>query len=79
MPVEYKLLDARGLLNTLFPDEASRPTVRWLRNMQKAKAIPFVKIGALVFFCPDQVREALERRTIKPRSSRAPKQQSIAA
>jgi hypothetical protein len=62
-----QLVDAEGLLNALFADD-SRPTVRWLREQQKRRTIPFVKIGTLVRFDPAQVREALEQRhTVKPR------------
>jgi hypothetical protein len=62
-----QLVDAQGLLEAIF-DEASRPTVRWLREQQEKRTIPFVKIGRLVRFDPLQVREALEQRhTVKPR------------
>jgi len=51
------------LLEILFP-QPSRPTLRWLRDQQKARRIPFVKIGRLVFFCPDQVRRVWENRAV---------------
>ena len=55
----------------LFPEEC-RPTMRWLRDQQKARRIPFVKIGRLVFFCPAQVRAALEQNSsFYPRTARA--------
>ena len=56
-----QLVSGKKLLELLF-DEESRPTVRWLHNQQKARTIPYVKIGALVFFNPDQVRKTLESR-----------------
>lgn len=49
------------LLEILFPAEC-RPTLRWLRDQQKARRIPFIKIGRLVFFCPAQVRRSLENK-----------------
>ena len=55
---EQQLVDARKLLEILFSEE-SRPTVRWLRDQQKTRRIPFIKIGRLVFFSPEQVRRSL--------------------
>lgn len=60
MEAEQQLVSGQKLLETLFQAEC-RPTLRWLRDQQKARRIPFVKIGRLVFFCPAQVRQALER------------------
>lgn len=37
---QSKLVDARGLLEALF-DEASRPSLRWVRQMQAQRAIPY--------------------------------------
>lgn len=53
------LVDGPRLLETLFPNEACRPSLRWLRDQQKRNVIPFLKIGRLVFFDPPQVRAAL--------------------
>src|SRR5438093_6846364 len=50
-----KLVDARELLNELFSDEC-RPSLRWLRTQTKARAIPHVRIGHLVFFDVEMVR-----------------------
>ncbi len=62
MSSEQKLVDAKRLLEELF-EEQSRPSLRWLREQQARRAIPFVKLGRLVFFNPDQVREALNSRS----------------
>ena len=56
-----KLVDARGLLDALFADGV-KPTIKWVRNQQKARVIPFKKIGRLVFFDVQEVRAALNRR-----------------
>lgn len=56
--VTGKLVDANRLLEDLFVQEA-RPSVRWLRAMTKARAIPCVKIGHLVFFDVGEVRRCL--------------------
>ncbi|MBK1877982.1 hypothetical protein [Pelagicoccus mobilis] len=62
-----KLVDANGLLEVLF-DKSSRPSVRWVRQMQAQRKIPYVKIGHLVRFDVDEVRQALsENCTVNPR------------
>lgn len=53
-------VDAKELLEDLF-EPKSRPTIRWLRDQQKTRRVPFVKIGRLIFFNPAKVREALNR------------------
>ena len=54
-----RYVDALKLLEILFA-EASRPSLRWLRDQQKARTIPFVKIGRLVFFDPVACKAALD-------------------
>jgi hypothetical protein len=49
------------LLEILFPDKNSRPTRRWLEMQRKARRVPWVSLGRLVFFDPNKVREALNR------------------
>jgi hypothetical protein len=56
------LVNAEGLLRELFPDENSRPCVRWLRMQQKARTVPYVKWGRLVMFDVAQVRVALAKK-----------------
>jgi hypothetical protein len=53
-----QLVRAERLLELLF-DEYSRPSLRWLRQMQAQRKIPYVKIGHLVRFDVEEVREAL--------------------
>lgn len=53
-----KLVDAPGLLEALF-DEASRPSLRWIRQMQSQRKISYTKIGHLVRFDIEQVRKDL--------------------
>ena len=65
---DEKLVTAERLLELLF-DEAGRPSLRWLREQQARKAIPYIKIGRRVFFDVAQVRLALQTRfTISPRN-----------
>ena len=54
-PLAARYVDAEKLLEILF-DEASRPSLRWLRDQQKARALPFAKIGRLCFFDPILVK-----------------------
>jgi len=56
--VRGKLLNAEQLLEQLFSPE-SKPSMRWLRTQTKAKSIPHVRIGHLVFFDLEMVRTAL--------------------
>ena len=62
-----KLVDAQGLLEALFEAD-SRPSLRWLRQMQAQRKIPYIKLGHLVRFDVEEVREALAQRwTIRQR------------
>jgi hypothetical protein len=56
------LLEARGLAEALCPDPRARPCVRTVRQWQKMRLIPFIKIGGKVLFDPVQVRRALDSR-----------------
>lgn len=47
------------LLQRLFDDEC-RPTMKWLRSMTKRKEIPFHKIGGMVLFVEDEVRNHIK-------------------
>lgn len=55
------LVDAEGLLAALF-DEKSRPSLRWLEEQRGRRAIPFVKIGRLVRFDPEKVKQRIEQK-----------------
>ena len=56
--LKAKLVSAQTLLDEVF-DTNCKPTVRWLRNQTKSKAIPHIRIGHLVFFDVEMVRAAL--------------------
>lgn len=58
-----KLVRAEQLLEALF-EESCRPSLRWLRTQTKSKAIPFVRIGHLVFFDVDMVRAVLAAKNL---------------
>ncbi|MGD1084232.1 MAG: hypothetical protein ABSA47_05690 [Verrucomicrobiota bacterium] len=55
---EGQLVDGKTLLENLFPKNC-RPCLRWLRNQQRSGKIPSTKIGRLVFFDPEEVRQAI--------------------
>jgi hypothetical protein len=50
------------LLATLWPDEESRPTLRWLRKMTATRSLPFVRLGNRVWFDAPRVRQHLDRK-----------------
>jgi hypothetical protein len=58
MTLTGKLVNAEQLLEELFAPEC-KPSLRWLRSQTKAKTIPHVRIGHLVFFDVEMVRSAL--------------------
>jgi hypothetical protein len=58
--VPIQLVDGLKLLEILFPSEC-RPTLRWLRERQKKREIPYVKLGRLVYFNPARVQESLAK------------------
>lgn len=60
-PPHSGLMNDEALLAALFPDEASRPSSRWLRKMRQRRLIPFYRIGGrMVLFDAGEVRAALE-------------------
>ena len=48
-----QLVTASGLLEGVWPDARSRPSLRWLRQQQAS--IPTTKAGRRVLFCPAHV------------------------
>jgi hypothetical protein len=63
MATDHKqLVGAQACLDLLFPDGASRPSLRTFRQWQANRYLPFHKIGRRTFFDPEQVRAALDRR-----------------
>ena len=58
MTVKGKLVSAEQLLDQVFAPEC-KPSLRWLRTQTKAKSIPHIRIGHLVFFDVEMVRGAL--------------------
>ncbi len=63
LAVKGKLVSAEQLLDQLF-DPQARPSLRWLRSQTKAKSIPHIRIGHLVFFDMEMVRAALAAKNL---------------
>ena len=62
------LLGPEGLLKRLFPQEQDRPSKRWLEMQCARGALPFIRVGRLIWFDEPEVRKALaERHTIRVR------------
>lgn len=55
-----QLVSGETLLEILFPPD-ERPTLRWLRDQTKLRNIPYRKIGGMVRFDVDEVRNATFR------------------
>ncbi len=55
----HRLVGAAELLRQLWPEERSRPSLRWLRQMQADGSIPATNVGRRVWFNIDTVRQHL--------------------
>ena len=58
------LLNASELLIAIWPNENSRPSLRWLRGLQAKRVIPHIKVAHLTYFEPARVEAALRRMEI---------------
>lgn len=65
---EKELVGKKVLLERLFPNEADRPTTRWLDMQCRAGKIPFIRLGRLIYFDVAQVHAAITARAIGPRA-----------
>jgi hypothetical protein len=60
LPILGTLTDGDGLLVWLNKEFGLQRSLRWLRDQQKARTLPFIKMGARVFFSMEQVQSVLE-------------------
>ena len=66
--IQSGYVDGATLLKTLFPIRT--PSVRWLDYQKAKRRIPFIRIGRLVFYDVEQVREVLrEKCTINAKAA----------
>lgn len=76
-PIDDRLVSAEELLDIIWTP-TSRPSLRWLREQQALRTIPFTKVAGRVWFSPHQVRECLaqdwtlRRRAFRPRLKTSP-------
>ena len=76
--ISSPLVSGHQLLKGLF-DESSRPSIRWLRYQMAARTVPFLKVGRLVFFDIEAVREVLASRfTVRSQSRKSSKARGLA-
>jgi hypothetical protein len=76
LAVKGKLVSAEQLLDQVFAPEC-KPSLRWLRTQTKAKTIPHIRIGHLVFFDVEMVRAALAgKRLVRGRTLAASVQEA---
>lgn len=62
-----RLVGADELLRELWPDERSRPSLRWLRKQKQRRRLPFVVLGGRVKFCPEMVLAVVGQKfTVRP-------------
>lgn len=57
-----RLVGAEACLRILFPDEETCPSLRTFYDWKARGYIPYRKINQRVFYDPQEVREALDRR-----------------
>ena len=66
-----KQLVGEAKLREVLWDETARPSLRWIREQQRRRVIPYFKVGRRVWFDPEKVRLALEEKnTVRARSIR---------
>ena len=66
LSVSPGLVDADELLKVIWPSVESRPSLRWLRQMQALRRIPYIRLGRRIFFDVGAVRRVIEsRHTVK--------------
>jgi len=67
------LVDGPRLLEMLFPNPVCRPSLRWLKGQEKNHALPFMRIGRLIFYNPPRVMAAMEAKTLAVKGRGMPK------
>jgi hypothetical protein len=55
----FGLVRGMRLLEIIFPEKASRPSLRSLERYVRQRIVPSVKLGRQRFYSPPQVQEAL--------------------
>lgn len=55
----FGLVRGQRLLEIIFPEKDSRPSLRSIERYVRRRLIPSVKLGRQRFYSPEQVRDAL--------------------
>jgi hypothetical protein len=64
------LVGAERCRELVFPDPESRPCLRSFQEWKSRGLLPYRKIGRRIWFCPEEVRAALDNQfKIHPRRS----------
>jgi hypothetical protein len=60
-PPVNRWVTAPELLRTVWPEEGCRPSLRWFRNQHHLGAVPSVRAGRRVLYCPTHVLSSAKR------------------
>ena len=67
---EPSLLGVQTALETVFPDAATRPSIRAWNEWRAKGFYPYIKIGKRVFIDPVSARKAIDKRfTVEARTA----------
>jgi len=58
---EPTLVGIQTCLEQVFPDSATRPSLRTFHKWKTAGFLPYLRIGKRIFFDPVKVRKALDK------------------
>jgi hypothetical protein len=68
---DRRLLDVYGLLAEIWPDEKSRPSMRALIMWRESGLIPYLRIGRLIYYDPNEVLLSLRKKcTVKAKGKK---------
>lgn len=67
---DFGLVTGSRLLEIIFPDADSRPSLRSLARYVKRRRVPSIKLGAFRFFSPADVRRSLLEQQLATRGGR---------
>lgn len=56
------LVGTRECLHIVFPDQSTRPSIRFFRELLRKRLVPSKKIGRRTFLDPLEVRRAIDER-----------------
>jgi len=60
MPAPDTLIDAAGLIKFLTAEFGLQRSIRWVRQQQIDRTLPYIRWGRKIFFAPTQIRATLQ-------------------